>query len=101
VSVLAVHHLHGPQKADLFRRVAAELAPGGRFVLADVVVPEGEGTDRVPGDPAPRSTPIEHEHDHPSSLAEQLRWLADAGLEPTVLWEVGDLTVVRADKRDP
>jgi len=34
VSCLAVHHLDGEGKADLFRRIAAALAPGGRFVLA-------------------------------------------------------------------
>ncbi|MEX5712639.1 class I SAM-dependent methyltransferase [Parafrankia sp. FMc6] len=32
VSALAVHHLDGPAKADLFTRVAAVLRPGGRFV---------------------------------------------------------------------
>src|SRR5438067_19392 len=37
VSVLAVHHLDGPGKRDLFSRVAAV---GERFVLGDVVVPE-------------------------------------------------------------
>ena len=31
VSCLAVHHLDGEGKADLFRRIAAVLAPGGRF----------------------------------------------------------------------
>ncbi len=40
VSVPAVHHLDGPGKADLFRRVAAVVGPPGRFVLSDVVVPE-------------------------------------------------------------
>lgn len=40
VSVLAVHHLTGEQKSDLFRRVAAALEPDGRFVLGDVVQPE-------------------------------------------------------------
>jgi hypothetical protein len=44
-SVLAAHHLGGPGKADLFRRVAAGLAPGGRFVLGDVVVPGVRGSD--------------------------------------------------------
>ena len=39
VSALAVHHLDAPEKAALFGRVAALLAPGGRFVLADVIVP--------------------------------------------------------------
>src|SRR4029079_15439770 len=40
VSALAVHHLAGPGKRDLFRRVANVLAPGGMVVLADVIVPE-------------------------------------------------------------
>ena len=39
-SALTVHHLDGRGKADLFERVARVLTPGGRFVLADVVIPE-------------------------------------------------------------
>ena len=39
-SALAVHHLDGEEKASLFARVAAVLAPGGRFVLGDLIVPE-------------------------------------------------------------
>jgi ubiquinone/menaquinone biosynthesis C-methylase UbiE len=40
VSTLAVHHLDGAGKQDLFARVADVLRqPGGRFVLGDVVVP--------------------------------------------------------------
>src|SRR5436305_5382029 len=39
VSTLAVHHLDSAGKAELFRRIAAVLRPGGRFVLADVAVP--------------------------------------------------------------
>src|SRR5689334_756580 len=46
VSCLAVHHLDGDGKADLFRRIAAVLVPGGRFVLGDVIVPENPD-DRV------------------------------------------------------
>jgi L-threonylcarbamoyladenylate synthase len=38
-SALCVHHLDGAGKADLFKRVRAVLAPGGRFVLGDVVIP--------------------------------------------------------------
>ena len=37
VSALAVHHLEGRDKADLFARVGASLRSGGRFVLGDVV----------------------------------------------------------------
>ena len=38
-SALAVHHLHDVDKAELFGRVRGVLAPGGLFVLGDVVVP--------------------------------------------------------------
>src|SRR6266700_3514815 len=40
VSSLAVHHLDGPGKRELFARVHEVLRPGGAFVLGDVVVPE-------------------------------------------------------------
>lgn len=39
VSSLAVHHLDGPGKQALFADLHAALAPGGVFVLADVVRP--------------------------------------------------------------
>ena len=89
VSCLAVHHLDGPGKADLFRRIAAVLAPGGRFVLGDVIVPE---------DPADVVTPIDHDEgsDLPDRLDDQLRWLAEAGLTAELCWIDRDLAVVRA-----
>jgi tRNA (cmo5U34)-methyltransferase len=87
VSALAVHHLDGPGKADLFERVTAVLAPGGRFVLGDLIVPE---------DPADVRTEIDGVYDLPSSVAEQLRWLRDAGLEPEVSWLHRDLAVIAA-----
>jgi tRNA (cmo5U34)-methyltransferase len=89
VSALAVHHLDGPAKAGLFARVARELRPEGRFVLADVIVPE---------DPADAVTPLTPEHDRPSTLADQLAWLGEAGLTATALWRERDLAVVRADR---
>lgn len=85
VSVLAVHHLDGPGKAEMFRRVGRALAPGGRFVLGDVVVPE---------DPADAVTPIEDDHDRPSTVAEQLAWLAEADLRASVAWTEHDLAVL-------
>jgi cyclopropane fatty-acyl-phospholipid synthase-like methyltransferase len=88
-SALAVHHLDGDEKADLFRRVAAQLAPGGRFVLGDLIVPD---------DPADIVTEIEDDYDKPSSATDQLRWLADAGLTPTVAWREKDLAVLVADR---
>jgi tRNA (cmo5U34)-methyltransferase len=87
VSALAIHHLDGSAKADLFERVTAVLAPDGRFVLADLIVPE---------DPADVRTEIDGVYDLPSSVAEQLRWLRDAGLEPEVTWLDRDLAVIAA-----
>ena len=85
VSALAVHHLDGAGKADLFQRVTRVLAPGGRFVLGDVVVPD---------DPSDRVTPIDGDHDKPSTVDEQLRWLAESGLRTQVAWAQRDLAVL-------
>jgi len=89
VSALAVHHLDGPGKQDLFRRIAAVLGPGGTFVLADVVVPENE-EDVV--------TPIDWEYDLPDRVDDQLAWLRDAGLEAEAVWSYKDLAVLRATR---
>jgi tRNA threonylcarbamoyl adenosine modification protein (Sua5/YciO/YrdC/YwlC family) len=87
-SALCVHHLSGPEKADLFGRVLSVLRPGGRFVLADVVVPV---------DPADATTPLTPGFDRPSPLSDQVAWLLDAGFEVRVCWASGDLAVVAAD----
>ena len=58
VSALAVHHLDGAGKADLFARVADRLRPAGRFVLGDVVIPD---------DPVDVVTPIDGVYDQPST----------------------------------
>lgn len=88
VSALAVHHLDAPGKAGLFRRIAGALAPGGRAVIADLVVPD---------DPADVVTEIDGVYDRPSSAAEQLRWLEQAGLEAHVAWTHRDLAVLVGD----
>ena len=85
VSALAVHHLDGHAKADLFGRIAAILAPGGRFVIGDVVTPE---------DPADRATPIDGDYDIPSSVADQRSWLTAAGLPSSLTWAHRDLAVI-------
>lgn len=89
VTALAVHHLDGAGKADLFARVAARLRPGGRFVIADLV---------VPADPADVVTEIDGVYDRPSSLADQLTWLERAGLDAAVVWAERDLAVVVAER---
>jgi tRNA (cmo5U34)-methyltransferase len=89
VSALVVHHLRSSAKSDLFKRVAARLRPGGRFVLGDVVVPE---------DPDDAVIPLEPGVDVPDRLDAQLAWLRDAGLHPAVVWSHQDLAVVAADR---
>jgi len=90
VSCLAVHHLDGADKRDLFARVAAVLGPGGRFVLGDVVVPER---------PEDAVAPLTPGFDLPDSVPDLVRWLEQAGLRPTVEWAWKDIAVVRADRR--
>jgi tRNA (cmo5U34)-methyltransferase len=89
-SALCVHHLEGSLKRDLFARVRDVLAPGGRFVLGDVVVP----VDR-----ADAVIPLSEGYDHPSPLADQLEWLAETGFAACVVWEHKDLAVVVASDR--
>jgi tRNA (cmo5U34)-methyltransferase len=89
VSALVVHHLTPAEKRDLFARVAAALRPGGRFVLADVVVPD---------DPTEALTPLEQGYDLPDRLDAQVAWLRDAGLVPEVRWSSRDLAVVAATR---
>jgi tRNA (cmo5U34)-methyltransferase len=90
VSALAIHHLEGPDKADLFGRIGGVLRPVGRFVLGDVVIPVDQ-PDAV--------TPLTSDHDRPSTLADQLHWLEEAGFEAGTVWSEHDLVVVRADRR--
>jgi tRNA (cmo5U34)-methyltransferase len=86
-SALAVHHLDASEKAELFKQVRARLAPQGRFVLGDLIVPD---------DPTYATTPFTPGFDKPSTVEEQLGWLREAGLEPRLTWEQGDLAVICA-----
>jgi tRNA (cmo5U34)-methyltransferase len=87
VSALAVHHLDGAGKTDLFGRIARVLRPGGRFVMGDVVVPEA---------PVARPAPLEEGVDLPDRVDDMVVWLAAGGLEPEVCWAEEDLAVVAA-----
>jgi tRNA (cmo5U34)-methyltransferase len=87
VSALAVHHLDPAGKRDLFRRVAGVLAPGGRFVLGDVVVPARSEDAQIP---------IDWVVDLPDRADDQLEWLRAAGLEAELVWSDRDLAVLRA-----
>lgn len=88
VSALAVHHLDGDGKQDLFHRIAEVLEPGGRLVLGDVIVPDN---------PDDVVTPIDGVHDKPSTVVEQLAWLENAGFRATTAWIERDLAVLVGD----
>ena len=90
-SALCVHHLLADEKRDLFDRIHAVLAPGGRFVLADVV---------VASDPGHATTTLTPGYDNPSTLAEQLRWLAESGFDARATWVDHDLAVVLARRSE-
>jgi tRNA (cmo5U34)-methyltransferase len=89
VSSLAVHHLDGSGKRDLFRRVHGILRPGGTFVLGDVIVPD---------DPNDAQIEIDWVVDLPDRLGDQLTWLREAGFEAETRWSHKDLAVVVAQK---
>ena len=108
VTSLAVHHLDGPGKQSLFRDLAKAMAPGGVFVLADLIAPTHAGGVAVAAktwDLAVRersialdgnlaaferfaadhwnlySDPDPDPGDQPSSVLELLTWLEAAGFQ--------------------
>lgn len=89
LSALAVHHLNGAGKRDLFQRVHEVVARGGRFVLGDVVVPD---------DPTDVQIEIDWVVDLPDRLDDQLEWLRAAGFRAQAVWTWKDLAVVAADR---
>jgi tRNA (cmo5U34)-methyltransferase len=87
VSVLAIHHLNGDGKRDLFTRIARL---SHTFVMGDVVVPER---------PEDAVIEIDGVYDTPSTVAEQLAWLDEAGFATTVTQIRTDLAVFTARRR--
>ena len=114
VSMLAVHHLEGERKRELFADVLGSLRPGGALVVADLIAPAsslGVELARRKWDEAVEETSLElrgdreaHEAfrhlqwnlyddmlgdpiDHPSGIVEQLQWLLSAGyVDVDVYW---------------
>jgi tRNA (cmo5U34)-methyltransferase len=114
VSSLAIHHLDGAQKQELFQDVYRLLAESGVFAIADVIEPASRSGAEVAAkawDAAVRQRSIEldgntdafaffeREHwnmyryhepddiDKPSRLLDQLRWLEQAGFaDVDVYW---------------
>lgn len=106
VSSLAIHHLDGPGKRTLFNDLFSALAPGGVFVLADVIRPATDAGAAIAGDlwddaVEQRSLELDGNRtgfdlfrradwnhfrhavldpmDQPSTVVEHLDWLREAG----------------------
>jgi len=91
-SALAVHHLDAAEKAELFRRVRRVLADGGRFVLADVIVPD---------DPADSVIELDPDRDRPDTIGDHIALLGAAGFTPAVTWAQRDLVVIASEPAVP
>ncbi|GAA2216703.1 class I SAM-dependent methyltransferase [Micromonospora olivasterospora] len=93
VSALAIHHLADDGKRALYRRAAEALAPGGVFVNAEQVAGPTPALDRRYDEVwTARITELgsgaeeiaaareRMRHDRPAPVADQCRWLTEAGL---------------------
>ncbi|MEM7021200.1 MAG: methyltransferase domain-containing protein [Pseudomonadota bacterium] len=107
-SSLAVHHLDGPGKQQLFEKLHAALRPGGILVLCDLIEPTSDVGWRVAADDWDRAVaersaqiygddraerkfaelhwnyyrwPDDESIDQPSTVAEHIAWLAACGFE--------------------
>jgi SAM-dependent methyltransferase len=117
VSSLAIHHLDGEQKQQLYRDLYSLLLPGGVLVIADVMLPAtalGAAVAATAWDRAVQQRahqldghlmafaefqrlgwnmyrePDPDDFDKPSRLLDQLRWLEAAGFtDVDVYWMLG------------
>lgn len=128
ISSLAIHHLTGPQKQELFSDVYEMLADNGSFVIADIVEPSTAAARRLAGvvwDEGVRSKSMELDGntqafefftreewntfwypdsegiDKPSPLFDQLKWLEQAGfVDVDVHWMLAGHAVFSGRKRE-
>ena len=88
-SALAVHHLDGAGKRDLFSSASARSwHPPAASCSATSSCPTTRPTS---------VTPIEEGYDLPDRAADQLEWLRAAGFDPRVTWSWKDCAVIAAD----
>ncbi len=99
VSGLAIHHLEGPAKRRLFRRIHGALASGGVFVNADQILGATPARDRANRDAwlaearalgateADLAAARERmKLDRTDTIADQLAWLRDAAFADVACW---------------
>lgn len=88
VSALAIHHLDGPAKRALFAGVHDRLGGGGRFAMADVVVPD---------DPTDVVAPLTPGYDKPDRAVDLLAWLRAVGFRAECVWSSSDVAAFVAE----
>lgn len=126
-SSLAVHHLDGEGKRRLFSDLHAALRPGGIVVLADLIRPDSDAGWRIAAEDWDRAVaersvriygddraerrfaelrwnyfwwPDDNTIDHPSTVAEHVAWLAEAGFAAIELhWLQAGHAIFSARKR--
>lgn len=126
VSSLAVHHLDGDGKRKLFRDLHGLLASGGAFVLADIMRPTSVAGFAVAAEAYERAVaerslkergdfsmleklrelrwnyfryPDDDSVDQPSTVAEHLKWMEEAGFRGVDLyWAVAGHAIVSGTK---
>jgi tRNA (cmo5U34)-methyltransferase len=126
VSSLAVHHLDGEGKRKLFRYLCDLLAPGGAFVLADIMRPASQAGFAIAAEAYERAVaerslkergdlsmldklrelrwnyfryPEDDAIDQPSTIREHLEWLEEAGFRGVDLhWAMAGHAIVSGTK---
>lgn len=126
VSSLAVHHLDGAGKRKLFGGLHALLAPGGAFILADIMRPASPAGFAVAAEAYERAVaerslkergdlsmldklrelrwnyfryPDDDSIDQPSTVAEHLRWMEEAGFRGVdIAWAIAGHAIVSGTK---
>jgi SAM-dependent methyltransferase len=126
VSSLAVHHLDGHGKRKLFRDLHGLLAPGGAFVLADIMRPASQAGFEIAAEAYERAVamrslevrgdlsmleklrelrwnyfryPDDDSVDQPSTIREHLEWMEEAGFRGVDLhWAMAGHAIVSGVK---
>jgi tRNA (cmo5U34)-methyltransferase len=126
VSSLAIHHLDGDGKRKLFRDLHGLLAPGGAFVLSDIMRPTSPEGFAIAAETYERAVaerslkergdlsmleklrelrwnyfryPDDDAVDKPSTIAEQLAWIEEVGFRGVdVYWAVASHAIISGTK---